>query len=111
VCKIKELANGDPENVPGFKTLNDESQEQVIKSFKLEDVNDRTFSGKPPSALFTAEDYRVEQAKSSRSTCKHENCGQKILKFDLRLGYMPTVKPGLHASWKWYHWYASIVLY
>lgn len=101
---MKDLSKGNPKNIPGFEDINEESQNQVIKSFEFGNVEDRSFSGAPPSGLFAAESHRVEHAKSRVAKCHGGSCGQKIDKYALRLGYMPQEKPGFHQSYKYYHW-------
>lgn len=101
----KDIANGVPEDAPGFDQIDAECQDQVQRAFDAGDVVDRSFKGTRLGTLSESPACIVEESANGRAGCRSEMClgkGVKISKGQLRVGYSEMF--GEHATRRWKHW-------
>ncbi|KAF2027342.1 hypothetical protein EK21DRAFT_91635 [Setomelanomma holmii] len=112
---MKEVADSDPTQAPGYDRLSTEAQEQVTLAFENEVIVDNEFKGTRTDLAETARrcggeienatGYKVDIAKRT-SGCRNAGCsseGGRIAKGELRLGICVPFDED-HASWVYKHW-------
>ena len=100
-----------PENVVGFANLSPESQAEVRAAFEADRVTNLEYTDVRPDLahgylsgeIRDAVAYKVELASTGRAGCRKDGCPTKILKGELRVGFLVDFD-GEHQSWKYKHW-------